>query len=217
MTDQQILDHLLEFLTPRRRQLFDKVLNERTNFITVATQDVYQLHNTSAVLRSCEVFGVQNLHVIEEKLPKRIDREIAMGAQKWVDVNRYKSSKECLQSLKGNGYKIVATSPHEDSVMLDDFDLSKPVALFFGTEKDGISDEIMEVADTTLKIPMFGFTESLNISVSAAIILQNLTQKMRRKNLDWQFSEEEKLRMKLAWAKKTIKNSDEILNRFLNS
>lgn len=217
MTDQQILDHLLEFLTPRRRQLFDKVLNERTNFITVATQDVYQLHNTSAVLRSCEVFGVQNLHVIEEKLPKRIDREIAMGAQKWVDVNRYKSSKECLQSLKGNGYKIVATSPHEDSVMLDDFDLSEPIALFFGTEKDGISDEIMEVADTTLKIPMFGFTESLNISVSAAIILQNLTQKMRRKNLDWQFSEEEKLRMKLAWAKKTIKNSDEILNRFLNS
>lgn len=217
MTDQQILDHLLEFLTPRRRQLFDKVLNERTNFITVATQDVYQLHNTSAVLRSCEVFGVQNLHVIEEKLPKRIDREIAMGAQKWVDVNRYKSSKECLQSLKANGYKIVATSPHEDSVMLDDFDLSKPVALFFGTEKDGISDEIMEVADTTLKIPMFGFTESLNISVSAAIILQNLSQKMRRKNLDWQFSEEEKLRMKLAWAKKTIKNSDEILNRFLNS
>lgn len=217
MTDQQILDHLLEFLTPRRRQLFDKVLNERTNFITVATQDVYQLHNTSAVLRSCEVFGVQNLHVIEEKLPKRIDREIAMGAQKWVDVNRYKSSKECLHSLKANGYKIVATSPHEDSVMLDDFDLSEPVALFFGTEKDGISDEIMEVADTTLKIPMFGFTESLNISVSAAIILQNLTQKMRRKNLDWQFSEEEKLRMKLAWAKKTIKNSDEILNRFLNS
>lgn len=217
MTDQQILDHLLEFLTPRRRQLFDKVLNERTNFITVATQDVYQLHNTSAVLRSCEVFGVQNLHVIEEKLPKRIDREIAMGAQKWVDVNRYKSSKECLQSLKGNGYKIVATSPHEDSVMLDDFDLSEPIALFFGTEKDGISDEIMEVADTTLKIPMFGFTESLNISVSAAIILQNLTQKMRRKNLDWQFSEEEKLTMKLAWAKKTIKNSDEILNRFLNS
>ncbi len=91
MTDQQILDYLQEYLTPRRRGLFEKVLNERTNYITVATQDVYQLHNTSAVLRSCEVFGIQNLHVIEEKLPKRIDREIAMGAQKWVDVSRHKS------------------------------------------------------------------------------------------------------------------------------
>ncbi len=217
MTDQQILDYLQEYLTPRRRGLFEKVLNERTNYITVATQDVYQLHNTSAVLRSCEVFGIQNLHVIEEKLPKRIDREIAMGAQKWVDVSRHKSSKECLESLKGKGYKIVATTPHENSVMLDDFDLSEPVALFFGTERDGVSEEIIEAADSTLKIPMFGFTESLNISVSAAIILQNLTQKLRRNSLDWQLSEEEKFQLKLAWTKKTIKNSDEILNRFLNS
>ncbi|OSS39269.1 tRNA (Guanosine18-2'-O-) -methyltransferase [Christiangramia flava JLT2011] len=134
MTEEEILQHLQELLTPRRRQLFEQVLTNRTNFFTVATQDVYQLHNTSAVIRSCDVFGIQNIHVIEERMPKRIDKEIAMGAQKWVDVQRYSATKDCLHTLRKKGYRIVATSPHEDAVMLDDFDISTPAAFFFGTE-----------------------------------------------------------------------------------
>lgn len=177
MTEEEILQHLQELLTPRRRQLFEQVLTNRTNFFTVATQDVYQLHNTSAVIRSCDVFGIQNIHVIEERMPKRIDKEIAMGAQKWVDVQRYSATKDCLHTLRKKGYRIVATSPHEDAVMLDDFDISTPAAFFFGTEREGLSQEILEEADSTLKIPMVGFTESLNISVSAAIILQSVTEK----------------------------------------
>ena len=216
MQDEQLLEYLFEYLTPRRKALFNKVIEQRTNYFTVASQDVYQLHNTSAVIRTCDVFGIQNVHVIEENLPKRIDREIAMGAQKWVDVNRYSSTKECLKKLRSEGYRIIATTPHEDSVMLDDFDISSPAAIFFGTEKDGLSEEILEQADSTLKIPMVGFTESLNISVSAAIILQSLTQKLRNSEYNWKFSEEEKLNLKLKWSKKTIKNSDEIINRFLN-
>ncbi|APU69699.1 TrmH family RNA methyltransferase [Christiangramia flava] len=217
MTEEEILQHLQELLTPRRRQLFEQVLTNRTNFFTVATQDVYQLHNTSAVIRSCDVFGIQNIHVIEERMPKRIDKEIAMGAQKWVDVQRYSATKDCLHTLRKKGYRIVATSPHEDAVMLDDFDISTPAAFFFGTEREGLSQEILEEADSTLKIPMVGFTESLNISVSAAIILQSVTEKMRRSNLPWRLSAAEKFQIELAWTKKTIKNSDQIIERFHNS
>ncbi|MBT8295368.1 MAG: RNA methyltransferase [Gramella sp.] len=216
MKEIEILAHLQEYLTPRRKELFNKVLEERTDHFTVVAQDVYQLHNTSAVVRSCDVFGVQNVHVIEERIPRRIDKEIAMGAQKWVDINRYTSAKECLKKLRASGYRIVATSPHDDSQLLDDFDINTPAALFFGTEKDGLSDEIMKEADATIKIPMVGFTESLNISVSAAIILQSLTSRLKNSSVNWRFSEEEKIRIKMNWTKKTIKNSEQIIERFLN-
>lgn len=194
--------------------LFSKVLEQRTNYFSVATQDVYQLHNTSAVIRSCDVFGVQNIHVIEERNLKKIDREIAMGAQKWVDVNRYNSTHECLKNLRGQGYQIVATSPHEGATELDDFDISKPSVFFFGTEKDGLSPEVMKQADVSLKIPMVGFTESLNISVSAAIILQALTGRLRKSDYPWQLTEAEKRALKFRWAKKSIKNADELIERY---
>ncbi|GAA4322344.1 RNA methyltransferase [Pontixanthobacter gangjinensis] len=216
MDDKKILEYLQEYLTPRRRSLFEKVLSERTNHLTVVAQDVYQLHNTSAVVRSCDVFGVQNIHVIEEKIPRRIDKEIAMGAQKWVNINRYSSTRDCVKKLREDGYRIVATSPHDDSVLLEDFDISTPAALFFGTEKDGLSEEILKEADTTIKIPMVGFTESLNISVSAAIILQSLRAKLTASNIDWRLSEVEKEKLRLGWTKKTIKNSEQIIERFLN-
>lgn len=216
MTDQKLLEHLQGLLTDRRIDLFEKVLNQRTDHFTVVAQDVYQLHNTSAVVRSCDVFGIQNLHIIEENLPRRIDKEIAMGAQKWVDVHRYNTSRECLHELRQQGYQIVATTPHNDSTMLADFDITKPSAIFFGTEQNGLSEEILREADTSIKIPMYGFTESLNISVSAAIILQSLREKLDVSNVEWQFSEERMQEVRLAWTKKTIKNSEEIIERFRN-
>ena len=214
MQKTSLLEHLETFLTPRRIALFNKVIAERTNHFTVATQDVYQLHNTSAVIRSCEVFGIQNIHVIEERKPKRIDREIAMGAQKWVDVNRYSTSKECIQELRKKGYQIVATTPYGESTALKDFNIEKPSAIFFGTEKEGLSDEILSEADCRLNIPMFGFTESLNISVSAAIILQSITSRLKSSEINWQLSEEDKINLKYEWLKKCIKNSDSIIAQF---
>lgn len=210
---QELLEYLENFLTDRRKDLFEKVIANRTNFFTVATQDVYQLHNTSAVIRSCDVFGIQNIHVVEEVNLKKIDREIAMGAQKWVDINRYTSSEECIERLRKHGYKIVATSPHRGT-LLQDFDISQPAAFFFGTETKGLSEEVLEEADEFLQIPMVGFTESLNISVSAAIILQDVTAGLRRSSLQWQLSKEEQLVKKIDWAKKNLKNSAEILERF---
>ncbi|WP_405205978.1 TrmH family RNA methyltransferase [Aquimarina sp. LLG6339-5] len=214
MIDHKLLEYLESFLTPRRQGLYKKVIEERTNYFTVAVEDVYQLHNTSAVIRSCDVFGIQNVHVIEEINAKRIDREIAMGAQKWVDINRYTTSKACVNELKNRGYQIVATTPHDDSIELKDFDISKPSALFFGQEQEGLSDMILDQADVKLHIPMVGFTESLNISVSAAIILQHVTSLLRNSTIDWKLSEEEKLDKRFDWAKKVIKSHEKIIARY---
>ncbi|WP_299189809.1 RNA methyltransferase [uncultured Aquimarina sp.] len=214
MVDHKLLAYLESFLTPRRQGLYKKVIEERTNYFTVAVEDVYQLHNTSAVIRSCDVFGIQNVHVIEEINAKRIDREIAMGAQKWVDINRYTTSKACIAELKNKGYQIVATTPHDNSIELKDFDINKPSAFFFGQEQEGLSDMILDEADVKLHIPMVGFTESLNISVSAAIILQHVTSLLRNSKIDWKLSEEEKLEKRLDWAKKVIKSHEKIIARY---
>jgi len=214
IAESEYLAYLEDFITENRKEKFLKVLAQRTNHFTIAIEDIFQLHNTSAVMRSCEVFGIQNLHVVEEKYGKSIDKEIAMGAQKWVDVNRYNSNLECVKALKEKGYQIIATTPHENDCLLDDFDISKPSAIFFGTERDGLSEEIMAEADGFLKIPMAGFTESLNISVSAAIIIQNIMSRLRKTDLDWQLSEEEMISRRLDWTKNSIKDIKRIEQRY---
>ncbi len=214
MIDIDYLHFLENILTDNRKEKFLKVLQNRTKHFTVAIEDVFQMHNTSAVMRSCEVFGIQELNVIEEKFGKKIDKEIAMGAQKWVDITTFDSVSGCLSSLKKQGYQIIATTPHENDCLLEDFDISKPSALFFGTERDGLSEEIMRQADGYLKIPMVGFTESLNISVSAAIILQNLSNRLRQSDISWHLTEEEILEKRLAWAKNSIKDIKRIEERY---
>ena len=214
MTDLKLLEYLEGYLTESRKEKFSKVLSQRTKHFTVATEDVYQLHNTSAVIRSCDVFGIQEVNIIEERNSKRIDKEIAMGAQKWVDVNRFGSVKDCIADLKIKGYQIVATTPHTNDCELHDFDVTKKSCFFFGRETEGLSDDVLNVADCFLKIPMVGFTESLNISVSAAIILEHVTTKLRKTNVNWQLTEEEMFEKRLDWIKKTIRSYDEIVQRF---
>lgn len=212
--DLELLKYLQTYLTDRRKNLFQKVLSQRTRHFTVVTEDVYQLHNTSAVMRTCDVFGIQDLHVVEEKLSKRIDKEIAMGAQKWVNFKRYNSIDNCIANLKDSGYQIIATTPHDNSTMLHEFDVSKKSAFIFGKEIDGLSDTVMNAADGFLKIPMYGFTESLNISVSAAIILQGVVSKMKQSEVNWQLSDVEKFEIEMQWLQKTIKASGEIIERY---
>ena len=214
MIDLSYLAFLENILTDNRKEKFLKVLQNRTKHFTIAIEDVFQMHNTSAVMRSCEVFGIQELHVIQERYGKSIDKEIAMGAQKWVDIHTYDNVSNCVTTLKSKGYQIIATTPHENDCLLDDFDISKPSALFFGTERDGLSQEILQQADGFLKIPMVGFTESLNISVSAAIIIQNIMNRLRHSSLDWQLSETEILEKRLAWAKNSIKDIKRIEQRY---
>lgn len=214
MIDKELLNYLETYITENRRQRFNSVLSNRTQHFTVATEDVYQLHNTSAVMRTCDVFGVQELSIIEEQNVKRIDREIAMGAQKWVDLNRFNTAKDCINYMKNEGYQIVATTPHNDDSLLQDFDISKKTCFFFGRETEGLSQDVIDSADCFLKIPMVGFTESLNISVSAAIILQHVTTKLKSSNIDWQLTEEERNAIKLDWIKKTIHSYDRIVEHY---
>jgi len=180
----------------------------------VVTEDVFQLHNTSAVMRSCDVFGIQDLHVIEERFGKKIDKEIAMGAQKWVNIKRYDTTKSCIDLLRKESYQIIATTPHDDTQLVHEFDVTKKSAFFFGTEREGLSDTVLKEADGFLKIPMYGFTESLNLSVSAAIILQSVVTKLKQSNINWQLSDEEKQEVLLEWTKNTIKSVDEIVERY---
>ena len=214
MVDIAYLEFLENILTDNRKERFLNVLKNRTNHFTIAVEDIFQMHNTSAVMRSCEVFGIQELNVIEQRYGKSIDKEIAMGAQKWVDINAFDSISGCVDSLKAKGYQIIATTPHENDCLMDDFDISKPSALFFGTERDGLSEEILQKADGFLKIPMVGFTESLNISVSAAIIIQNLMNRLRNSDINWHLSEDEILKKRLQWASSSIKDIKRIEERY---
>ena len=214
MNQNTLLTYLENFITDSCKERFTEILSLRTNHFTVAVEDVFQMHNTSAVIRSCEVFGVQQAHLIEQRFGKRLDAKIAMGAQKWVDTFRYESTQECMDTLRAKGYQIVATTPHQDAYLLNDFDITRKSAFFFGTEKSGLSKEVLNQADTYLKIPMVGFTESLNISVCVAIILQQLTEKLRKSDVSWQLTEEEKTCIRIDWTKKSIRSVEAVLQRF---
>lgn len=209
-----LLDYLQNFITEERKQRFLEIISQRTNHFTVAMEDVFQMHNTSAVVRTCEVFGVQQAHSIEGRYGKRLDEKIAMGAQKWVDVFRYDDTQKCIDILREKGYQIVATTPHKDAYLLNDFDISKKSAFFFGTEKEGLSEQVLAQADTYLKIPMVGFTESLNISVAVAIVLQQLTDKLRRSNIKWQLTDEERYSVLEQWTKISVRNVNDVIKRY---
>jgi tRNA (guanosine-2'-O-)-methyltransferase len=214
MIDEKLLAYFEGFLTDKRKSLFKNVLEERTRHFTVVLEDIFQPHNASAVVRTCDIFGVQDVHAIENKYNNKVSRHVAKGSQKWLNQYRYRkdgdNSKTCLDALKSKGYQIVATTPHNDSCLLQDFDISKKTAFVFGVEATGVSDYVKEHADGFLKIPMVGFTESLNISVAAAIILQEVTTKLRSTTIDWQLSQEEKEILYFDWVKKTIKNVEKI-------
>lgn len=214
MKNLELLTYLEEFLSENRKQRFLEVLANRTKHFTIAVEDVFQMHNTSAVMRSCEVFGIQELNIVEQRFGKSIDKQIAMGAQKWVDIFEHTSSQACIDSLRQKDYQIIATTPHNDSCTIENFDISKPSALFFGTEKEGLSEEVMQQADGYLKIPMVGFTESLNISVSAAIIIQDITNRLRNSSIKWQLTEDEILEKRLDWTRKSIKDIENVERRF---
>lgn len=215
MVDLDLLAYLEGYLTEERKQRFLEVLQHRTKHITIAIEDVYQMHNTSAIIRSCDVFGVQQVHVVEDRFAKRLDKNIAMGAEKWVDVHRYHNTMDCIANLKKHGYQIIATTPHNDSTLLPEFYPDQKSAIFFGTEKEGLSDTVMQQADGFLKIPMVGFSESLNVSVAAAIIIQDLAHKVRASETNWQLTDVEILEKRMDWTQKSIQHVKGIIKRYL--
>lgn len=218
--DEGLFTFLKDFVSPNRLELFNRIIENRTRYITVVMEDIYQPHNASAVLRSCDCFGIQDVHIIENKNEYQVNPQVALGSSKWLNLNKYNSETHntagALNALKKAGYRLVATTPHTNDTLLEDFDLQKgKTALIFGTELEGLSPEAMDIADEYLKIPMYGFTESFNISVSAAIILNQLKSKLNRSDIEWQISEKEKIAIKINWLKQSIKNSEILVDRYI--
>ena len=201
---KQLIDFLSEHITEQRKLQFTRVLNERTRYISVVLEDIFQTHNASAVLRSCDCFGIQDVYIIENRNRFQINPDIALGSANWLTIKKFNQSTnnslEAIKHLKQKGYRIVATSPGDESVELADFDLSLgKVALFFGTERDGLTGEVFNHVDECIRIPMLGFTQSFNISVSVALVLYELTRKMRELRLPFHLSMEESMDIELDW------------------
>lgn len=221
-TTKALYEYLSEFVTENKKKKFDEIATKRTRYITVLLEDIYQPHNASAVLRTCDCFGIQDVHIIENQHEYLVNPEVALGSSKWLNMIRYQGKEnntpDAIKNLKDQGYRIVATTPHQDDVNLGDLSLEKgPLALVFGTELRGLTGKALALADEFVKIPMFGFTESFNISVSAAIVLFSLTERLRKSQLHWQLSEMEMFETKIFWAKQTIKCSDLLERNFLNN
>jgi len=218
-SDKDLTTYLQQFVSDTRRSKFEDVLNFRTRHITIALEDLYQPHNASAVLRSCDIFGVQDIHIIENKHAYTLNKDVAMGSPKWLNLHKYRhtdnNTLDCITKLKEKGYRIVATSPHPNGYELKDLPVDKPLALFFGTELTGISDTVREHADEFVMIPMYGFTESFNISVSAALCLHSLVSKLHQTDVDWHLTEAEKEVLRLHWLRKSINKVDLIEKDYL--
>jgi tRNA (guanosine-2'-O-)-methyltransferase len=218
---KRITEFLSGYVTQERLYLFDKVLAFRTRYITVVLEDIYQSQNASAVLRSCDCFGIQDVHIIENRNPFMLNPHVERGSARWLTLKKHpqddNNSRKAVRTLKAEGYRIVATSPHRKETSLEDFDLrTGKTALVFGSEKPGISTDILKEADEFLHIPMVGFTESLNISVSAAIILHSLTEKLHpSKEIHWKLSPEEKAILKLEWLKRSIRKSEVLVAEWM--
>ena len=215
-----LINYLSKVVTDERWQIMNKVIADRTKYLTVVLEDLFQPHNASAVLRTCDCFGVQDVHIIENENMYMVNPDVALGSSKWLDLKRYNTKEnntiECINNLKEQGYRIVATTPHTNDVDLDKFDITKgKTALLFGSELPGLSKLAMSHSDEFLKIPMFGFTESFNISVSASIILHHLRLKMMESDINWQLKETEKNQILLNWLKQSIKKSDIIEKDFI--
>ena len=219
MTDRELTDHLLSLLTPRRRERFEAVLSQRTRRVAVVLENVSQSHNFSAVLRSCDCFGVQDVYVADRDETFAVNREIALGADKWLTVHRFcgpDALSDCVAALKRSGYRVLVTSPHGRSTPVEEVSVTEPVALIFGTELDGVTDAAESLADGRVHIPMHGFTESLNVSVAVAVSLASLTRRVRESG-GWGLSDEESADLRLEWCRRSITNVEAVEARLCES
>ena len=215
-----LVEYLKGFVFDERRKLFEAKIQERTQHLTILLENIFQGRNISASIRSADCFGIQDVHIIENDNIFNDDSEVSMGAEKWITTKRYNQNKhnsiEAIENLKSNGYQIIATTPHNADCDLYDLDITKKTALFFGAEVKGCSKETLTLADKRMKIPIYGFTESYNISVSVSLCLQHLTYKMRQSNMDWKLSLDQQEKVMLQWLRNSIKSAAEIEEKYLS-
>ena len=207
--------YMESFLTEERKEVLRRTLASRTRYMTILTENTFHPQNASALVRHCEAFGVQELHTVETRCKFNPNVNIVRGTDKWVDITRHASTTEAIASLKSEGYRIVATTPHRESCTPETFDVEKgPFCLVFGTEHAGVTDEIIEAADEYLRIPMCGMVESLNVSASAAILIYMLSQRMRLCSaIDWQLDKRDRIDVLFRWIMSSARDAERVLER----
>jgi len=211
---QELIAYFAEFVTQNKKDKMDSVIVQRTRHVSLVLEDIYQPHNASAILRSAECFGVQDIHCVEDRNRFAATEGIALGASQWLTTQQHDTTKQCFDQLKKQGYRIIATTPHTKACSLPNLSLRGKMALVFGTEHTGLSEYALEHADEYVKIPMYGFTESFNVSVSVALCLYDVTQRLRTSNYEWKLSEEELIDVRLRWLRKIIRGSAQLEKRF---
>lgn len=212
---KELFEQFSQYITQNRKLKIEQNAQERTRYVTVVLEDIFQAHNTSAVLRSCECFGIQDVHIIEQRFTYKLHEAIAKGSAQWLNIKQYRQAQAnntelCFKTLREQGYRIVATTPGENDMLINQLPLDSKIALVFGTEQEGLSKYALENADAFVKIPMHGFTQSFNISVSAAICLYDISQRLRASNINWRLSPDEILDLQLEWLGKTTNRSEQI-------
>ena len=198
--------------------MFDEISQQRTRHLTIVLEDIFQEHNGSAVIRTCDCFGIQDLYTIEDKNRYVLQRKIALGAGRWINLHRFSAKQyaatDCIKELKNKGYRIVATTPHANAFNPTSIPIQEPLALFFGTERYGLTDSVLNQADYQLSIPMYGFTESFNLSVSVAIILQSLRTRLDAENFYWKLSEQEQIELQILWSTRILNGGEALEKQF---
>lgn len=216
--EERLYEILSEHLTERKRILFDQIAANRTRYITLVMEDLYQAQNTSAIQRSAESWGIQDLYVIENTHTFSHHRRIARGAYDWLSIHRFNNTsnntQQCFDALREKGYQIAVTALHAETIPLHQIDLSKKTAVVMGTELTGASDVAMQQADLYIKIPTYGFTESLNVSAASSVIMHYLIERIRNENQPWQLTQAEQLHLKIDWAKKSIHWSKYLIDMY---
>lgn len=220
-TKKELINYLSGFISETRKARFDEVIANRTGHLHIVLENMYQAHNASAVLRSCDCFGVQHVHFIENRNRLKISDDVAMGSSNWLSIHRHNQREnntiEALKDLKQQGYRIVATTPHKNDFTIDTLPVDKKIALVFGTEIDGISQDVYDVADDFVRIPMFGFTESFNVSVCAALCMYEITKRMRGIVPGYFLTEEEKIDVYFDWLKNSVEYGEALVKKYLSN
>jgi tRNA (guanosine-2'-O-)-methyltransferase len=195
VADPETQRRILEYgrkLTAGRRELLRGLVDRRTRHFALVMEDLKDPHNISAVIRTSEVFGLQNVHVINEVNPYRVTRSVLKGSYKWLDIFCHDRRAACFDGLKAQGYRIaVASTNHSESLF--DLDLSVPTAFYLGSETMGNHPDTLARADVRFRIPQQGLTESLNVSVCAGVIMATLDRFLRENGREnYALSPEEK-------------------------
>src|SRR5690606_21442708 len=180
-------------------------------------EDIFQFRNAAAIVRSVEACGFHRIVAMESVNVFNPNLRVTKGAETWVEVVKKPHTLETLQEIRNEGYQILAVSPENNATLLPDYQITKPVALVFGTEKEGVTEDILNFADETIAIPMYGFTKSFNVSVAAAICMYDLKQKLISSGLDYKLPEAQRWEMMVRWAANSIPAGERILSHYLQN